>query len=66
MLALRPTFPQAYGRAIQRAVERAKAADGEAHVLDIGCGSGVLSLLAAKAGAKSVVRNTWAASAGMP
>lgn len=46
---------QAYERAIKRAVERARAADGEAHVLDIGCGSGVLSLLAARAGAKSVV-----------
>ncbi|KAL4451864.1 hypothetical protein ABPG75_007526 [Micractinium tetrahymenae] len=46
---------QAYERAIKRAVERAKAVDGEAHVLDVGCGSGVLSLLAAKAGAKSVV-----------
>ncbi|KAL4424877.1 hypothetical protein ABPG77_002100 [Micractinium sp. CCAP 211/92] len=46
---------QAYERAIKRAVERARAADGEAHVLDIGCGAGVLSLLAARAGAKSVV-----------
>lgn len=52
---------QAYERAIKRAVERARAADGEAHVLDIGCGSGVLSLLAARAGAKSVVRGAAAA-----
>jgi SAM-dependent methyltransferase len=54
---LRPSPPvspahQAYQRAIQRVVRQRKQTDGEAHVLDIGCGSGILSLLAAKAGAR--------------
>lgn len=46
---------EAYNRAIRRAVARCKQADGEAHVLDMGTGTGVLALMAAKAGATSVV-----------
>lgn len=46
---------QAYAGAISRAVARKKAEDGEAHVLDVGSGSGLLAVLAAKAGASSVV-----------
>jgi ribosomal protein L11 methylase PrmA len=41
---------QAYQRAIERAVKQRQQQDGEAHVLDMGCGTGVLSLLAARAG----------------
>ena len=45
-----------YARAIERAVERAIAssAEGEAHVLDMGTGMGLLAMLAAKAGATTV------------
>lgn len=46
---------QAYRRAIARAVARKKMEDGEAHCLDVGSGSGVLAVLAARAGASSVV-----------
>jgi protein arginine N-methyltransferase 7 len=45
----------AYQRAIARAVAARKAADGEVHALDVGTGTGVLALLAARAGADSVV-----------
>jgi protein arginine N-methyltransferase 7 len=45
----------AYGRALQRAVQRIRAAEGECHVLDAGAGGGALALLAARAGADSVV-----------
>ena len=41
---------QAYQRAIERAVKQRQQQDGEAHVLDMGCGTGILSLLAARAG----------------
>ena len=41
---------QAYQRAIERAVKQRRQQDGEAHVLDMGCGTGILSLLAARAG----------------
>lgn len=34
---------------------RVRQEEGEAHVLDMGCGSGVLAMLAARAGADSVV-----------
>lgn len=48
-------YLQAYERAIERAVARCKAMDGEAHAIDIGTGSGLLSVLAARAGADSVL-----------
>lgn len=46
---------QAYDRAICKAVERIKEEEGEVHVLDMGCGSGLLSAMAARAGASTVV-----------
>lgn len=46
---------QAYQRAIARAVKRKQEEDGEAHCLDIGAGSGLLAVMAARAGASSVV-----------
>ena len=49
------SWMQAYKGAIERAVARCKALDGEAHAIDIGTGSGLLSVLAARAGANSVV-----------
>ena len=46
---------QAYQRAIERAVQKVKAEDGEVHALELGCGAGLFAMLAAKAGATSVV-----------
>ena len=46
---------QAYQQAIERAVERLKAAEGEVHALDMGCGTGLFAAMAARAGASSVV-----------
>lgn len=46
---------QAYHQAIERAVERVRAAEGEVHALDMGCGTGILAAMAARAGASSVV-----------
>ena len=46
---------QAYSRAIDRAVKQTLEEEGEAHVLDIGTGAGPLAIMAAKAGATSVV-----------
>ena len=46
---------QAYQAAIARVVQKKKASSGAAHVLDLGTGSGVLAVMAAKAGADSVV-----------
>lgn len=60
---------QAYQRAIERAIRAKQRQDGEAHVLDLGCGTGILSLLAARAGTQPVARvllfecmRIWAAS----
>lgn len=47
---------QAYQRAIERAVRAKQRQDGEAHVLDLGCGTGILSLLAARAGTQLIAR----------
>ncbi|KAL3131069.1 hypothetical protein ABBQ38_000384 [Trebouxia sp. C0009 RCD-2024] len=46
---------EAYQTAIARVVQKKKASAGSAHVLDLGTGSGLLAVMAAKAGADSVV-----------
>lgn len=46
---------QAYSGAIARAVARKRREDGEAHVVDLGAGAGLLAVLAARGGASSVV-----------
>ena len=46
---------QAYQAAIARVVQKKKASAGSAHVVDLGTGCGVLAVMAAKAGADSVV-----------
>ena len=46
---------QAYQNAIKRVVSSKRATAGAAHVLDLGAGSGLLSLMAATAGADTVV-----------
>ena len=50
-----PLCMQAYQRAIEKAVKRVKEEDGEVHALDLGCGAGLFAMMAAKAGATSVV-----------
>lgn len=50
-----PLYVQAYRKAIEKAVQKVKEEDGEVHALDLGCGAGVFAMLAAKAGATSVV-----------
>ena len=46
---------QAYQRAINAAVAKLREEEGEVHALELGCGTGLLSVLAAQAGATSVV-----------
>lgn len=48
-------YLQAYGAAIARVVQKKKVSAGSAHVLDLGTGCGVLAVMAARAGADSVV-----------
>ena len=43
-----------YSAAIERVVRIARERDGYAYVLDVGCGSGLLSMLALKYGANHV------------
>ncbi len=46
---------QAYGAAIARVIKKKKGSAGGAHVVDLGTGSGLLAMMAATAGADSVV-----------
>ena len=46
---------EAYYRAIERAVARVKARGEGVHALDMGCGSGLLGMMAARCGADTVV-----------
>ena len=46
---------QAYQKAINAAVGKLREEEGEVHALELGCGTGLLSVMAAKAGATSVV-----------
>lgn len=48
---------QAYYRAIGRVVKMKKAEGKGAHVLDVGSGTGLFGMMAARAGADSVVAN---------
>lgn len=50
-----PSVVQAYQAAITRVIKKKKASAGSAHVLDLGTGSGILAVMAAQAGADSVV-----------
>ena len=49
-----PAF-QAYQAAIAKVIKKKKTAGGGAHVIDMGTGAGLLAMMAAKAGADSVV-----------
>ena len=46
---------QAYQAAIARVIKKKKASAGDAHVVDVGTGSGLLAMMAATAGADTVV-----------
>ena len=46
---------QAYQKAISAAVAKLREEEGEVHALELGCGTGLLSVMAAQAGATSVV-----------
>ena len=46
---------QAYQKAIDAAVAKLREEEGEVHALELGCGTGLLSVMAAKAGVTSVV-----------
>ena len=50
---------RAYDEAIQRRVGEVTKRDGEARVLDVGAGSGLLSMMAARAGARSALACEW-------
>ncbi len=46
---------QAYQAAIARVIKKKKVSAGDAHVVDLGTGSGLLAIMAATAGADTVV-----------